>query len=67
LGRYISDPKQQKASMTAKDIEHVKQQQAKPHLVADRGSPATITAKEATSTIAIVMAALGGPGERHCL
>ena len=44
--------------MAGHDIEHLKQQQAKVHRVADRGPPAT-AAKEATSTIPIVMTALG--------
>ena len=47
--------------MAGNDNEHLKQQQAKLHHVADRGTPATIAAKEATSTIPIVMAALGDP------
>ena len=49
--------------MAGNDIEHLKQQQAKLHHVADRGTPATIAAKEAASTIPIVMAELG---QRDC-
>jgi putative ABC transport system substrate-binding protein len=47
--------------MAGIDIEHLKQQQAKLHHVADRGIPTTLAAKEAASTIPIVMAALGDP------
>jgi ABC-type uncharacterized transport system substrate-binding protein len=48
--------------MAGNDREHLKQQQAKLHHVADRGTPATIPAKEATSSIPIVVVALGDPG-----
>jgi hypothetical protein len=35
--------------MSGNDLEHLKRQQAKLHHVADRGTPVTIAAKEATT------------------
>jgi hypothetical protein len=52
--------------MAGIDIEHLKQQQAKLHHVADQGIPTTLAAKEAASTIPIVMAALGDRWAAGC-